>query len=229
MPLDVFVEPDKIKYVVLSHKNLESAWHCLKFSLGLGGVSCFLTGFSVFSSVETVLGHLIWKSIAWSVRISRGLLWLKGWKRNKLESLSYFAQVISLCLNIHWLAKYLFKCFISESESCSVMSDSLRPHGLHNPWNSPGQNIGVGCLSLLQGIFPTQGSNPGLLHCRQILYQLSHQGSPRILEWLAYPFSRGSWQSGNWTRVSCIAGGFFTSQATWEGLNLFKFSISNKM
>ena len=59
-------------------------------------------------------------------------------------------------------------------------------------WNSPGQNTGAVSLSLLQGIFPTQGLNPGLLHCRQILYQLSHQGSPRILEWGASPFSRGS-------------------------------------
>jgi len=50
----------------------------------------------------------------------------------------------------------------------------------------------VGSLSLLQGIFPKQGSNPGLLHYRQILYQLSHQGSPRILDWVAYPFSIGS-------------------------------------
>ena len=66
----------------------------------------------------------------------------------------------------------------SESESRSVMSDSLRPHGLHSPWNSPGQNTGVGSLSLLQGIFPTQGLNPGLLYCRQILYQLSHKESP---------------------------------------------------
>ena len=49
-----------------------------------------------------------------------------------------------------------------------VTSDSLRTHGLYSPWNSPGQNTGVGSLSLIQGIFPTQGSNPGLLHCRQI-------------------------------------------------------------
>ena len=53
--------------------------------------------------------------------------------------------------------------------------------------DSPGKNTGVGCHALLQGIFPTQGSNPGLLHCRQILYQLSHEGSPRVLEWVAYP------------------------------------------
>ena len=76
---------------------------------------------------------------------------------------------------------------VTESESCSVVSDSLRPHGLYSPWNSPGQNTGVG--SLLQGIFPTQGSNPGLSHCRWIFYQPSHQGSPRILEWVAYPVS----------------------------------------
>ena len=54
----------------------------------------------------------------------------------------------------------------SESESRSVVSDSLQPQGLHSPWNSPGQNPGAGSRSLLQGIFPTQGSNPGLPHCR---------------------------------------------------------------
>ena len=50
----------------------------------------------------------------------------------------------------------------------------MRPHGLYSPWNSPGQNTGVGSLSLFQRIFPTQKSNPGLPHCRQIPYQLSH-------------------------------------------------------
>ena len=68
-----------------------------------------------------------------------------------------------------------------------------------------------GSLSLLQGIFLTQGLNPGLPYCRQILYQLSHQGSPRILEWVAYPCSIGSSGPRNRTRVSYIAGGFFTS------------------
>ena len=65
-----------------------------------------------------------------------------------------------------------------ESESHSVVSDPLQLHGLHSPWNSPGQNTGVGSLSLLQGIFPPQGSNPGVLHCRWILYELSYQGRP---------------------------------------------------
>ena len=57
------------------------------------------------------------------------------------------------------------------------MSDSLRPHGLYSPWNPPGQNPAVGSLSLLQGIFQTQELNPGLLHCRWILYQLTYQFS----------------------------------------------------
>ena len=106
----------------------------------------------------------------------------------------------------------------SMSKSRSVVSDSLRPHGLYSPWNSPGQNTGVGSLSLLQGIFPTQGSNPGLPHCRQILYQLSHKGSPRILEWVAYPFSSDSSWFRNRIRVSCIASGFFTNWAMRESL-----------
>ena len=78
-----------------------------------------------------------------------------------------------------------------ETESHSVVSNSLWPHGLYSPWNSPGQNTGVGRLLLLQGIFPTQGLNPGLLHCRWILYQVRHKGSPWILEWVACPFCSG--------------------------------------
>ena len=89
-------------------------------------------------------------------------------------------------------------------------------YGLHNPWNSLGQNTAVGSLSLLQGIFPTQGLNPGFLHCRQILYQLNHKGNPTILEWVAYPFSSGSSLPRNWTGVSYIAGWFFTNWAVWE-------------
>ena len=61
-------------------------------------------------------------------------------------------------------------------------------------------------VAILQRIFQTQGLNPGLPHCRQILFCLSHQGSPRILEWVAYPFSRGSSQSRDQNGASCIAG-----------------------
>ena len=79
--------------------------------------------------------------------------------------------------------------------SLSVVSSSLPPHGLQParlfcPRDSPGKNTGVGCHALLQGIFPAQGSNSGSLHCRQIHYHLSHQGSPRIPERITYPFSR---------------------------------------
>ena len=83
--------------------------------------------------------------------------------------------------------------------SVSVVSHSLQPHGPHGlqstrllcPWDSAGKNTGVGCHALHQGIFPSQGSSPGLLHWRCILYGLSHQESPTILECVAYPFSRG--------------------------------------
>ena len=64
-----------------------------------------------------------------------------------------------------------------------------------SPWKYPGKNTGVSSLSLLQETFPSQGSNSGLSHCRWILYQLSHKGSPR-LEWVAYPFSSGSPDTG---------------------------------
>ena len=113
-----------------------------------------------------------------------------------------------------------YHCFKTrvKSESHSVMSNSLQPCRLHSPWNSPGQNTGVGSCSLLQGTCSTQGSNWGLPHCRWILYQLSHKESPRILEWVAYPFSSRSSRPRNWTRVSCISGEFFTNWPLKEAL-----------
>ena len=100
---------------------------------------------------------------------------------------------------------------VKVAQSCLTPCD---PTDCTSPWNSPGQNTGVGSCSLLQGIFPAQGSSPDLPHCTWILYQLSHKGNPRILEWVACPFSSGPSQLRNWTRVSCIAGKFFTSWAT---------------
>ena len=114
---------------------------------------------------------------------------------------------------------FFFCCSISSSECCSVVSDSLHPHGLYSPLNSPGKNTGVGCHALLHGIFPTQGLKPGHPQWQWILYCLNHQGNPRTLEWVAYPFSRGSSQPRNQTGVSCIAGGFFTSWATREAIS----------
>ena len=95
-----------------------------------------------------------------------------------------------LIINGGWAAFHMFTniCLSSSVKSLSrsfmyysQLSNSLWPHGLYNPWNSPGQNTGVGGLSLLQGIFPTQGSNPGVPHCRLILYHLSHKGSPTTI------------------------------------------------
>ena len=79
------------------------------------------------------------------------------------------------------MERVTWKLTLSISVSRSVVPDSLQPHGLqptrlHCPWDFPGKDTGVGCHFLLQGIFPTQGSNPGLLHCRQILYWLSYKG-----------------------------------------------------
>ena len=106
-----------------------------------------------------------------------------------------------------------YKWSVKVSQS---VSNSLWPHWLYSPWDSTGQNTGVGSLSLLQGIFPTQGSNTSLLHCRWILYQLSHKGNSRILKQVAFPFSSRSSQPRNQTQVSLTAGGFFTSWATRE-------------
>ena len=85
--------------------------------------------------------------------------------------------------------------------NCSPPGSSV--HG-----DSPGKNTGVGCHALHQGIFPIHGLKPGLPHYKQILYCLSHQGSPRILEWVAYPSSRGTSRPRNQTGVSCIAARF---------------------
>ena len=95
------------------------------------------------------------------------------------------------------------------SESHSVMSDSLRSHGLYSPWNSPGQNTGVDSLSFLQGIFPTQGLNPGLPHCRQILYQLSHKEN-----WTGsqFPPPGNLPDPGIKPASPVLAGGFFSAE-----------------
>ena len=99
------------------------------------------------------------------------------------------------------------KVKVNVSQLCPTLLDSID----YSPWNSLGQNTGVGSLSLLHRIFPTQGSNPGLPHRGQILYQLSYQGSLGTLAWVAYPFSNGSSRPKNQTGISCIAGRFFTN------------------
>ena len=89
---------------------------------------------------------------------------------------------------------------VKVAQSCPTLCDLM-----DCPWNSPGQNTGVGSLFLLQGIFPTQGLKPGLPHCRWTLYQLSNKGSPRTLEWVAYPFFMGIFptQESTWGLPHC--------------------------
>ena len=107
--------------------------------------------------------------------------WICCWQKNsdchrlREQQKSYQWRLMEtlLCSQSVWIRK------VRVAQSGLTLCD---PHGLYSPWNSPGQNTGVDSLSLLQGIFPTQGSNPGLLHCRQIFYQLSHKGSPCGLE-----------------------------------------------
>ena len=106
--------------------------------------------------------------------------------------------------------------------SHSVVSDSLQPHGLCSPGNFPGQNTGMGSLSLLQRIFPTQGSNPGLPALQADSLPAELQG---ILEWVAYPFPRGSSRARNLIGVSCIAGRFLINWAMimYNRNNMFAF------
>ena len=106
--------------------------------------------------------------------------------------------------NIHYSLLLIQYCHNS-ARSPALQADSLLSESTGEP-----KNTGVGSLSLPQQVFPTQDLNLGVLHCRPALYPLSHWGSPTILEWVAYPFSRESSQPRNQTGVSCTASGFFT-------------------
>ena len=120
-------------------------------------------------------------------------------------------QFSQRCLKITHAVYHIQLCF-KYIQLCNPTDYSLSGSTVHG--DSPGKNTKVGCHAHLQRICPTQGSNLGLPHCKWILYHLSHQESPRILECVAYPFFRGSSWPRNQTKVSCIAGGFFTSWAT---------------
>ena len=128
-----------------------------------------------------------------------------------VESLGIFCGSCGVEAAVRVLGSFWCATWVSANRDCCPQAGSAPGPGC--PW-----------------IVPTQGSNPGLRHCRWILYHLSHQGSPRILEWVAYLFSRGSSQPRNQTGVSCIAGGFFTNWAIREAqiqhqiLFLFRFT-----
>ena len=107
-------------------------------------------------------------------------------------------------------------CLVAQSCLTPCHPMDCLPPGSSVHGNSPGKNVKSGLPCPPPGNLPNPGSNPGLLHFRWILCHLSHQGSPRILEWVAYHISRGTSQPRNRTRVPCIAGRFFTSLATRE-------------
>ena len=153
---------------------------------------------------------------------------LYDWRTNDLNFYSYFLVLwrkdvqkgVSENLILNNSQRLLKWCMNMKWKSLSHVWLFATPWIVHE--NSPGQNTGVGSLSLLQGFFPTQGLQPGLPYCWRILYQLSHQESPRILQWVDYHFSRGSSRPRNPTGVSCIAGGFFTSWAIREAHSQLK-------
>ena len=118
---------------------------------------------------------------------------LAVWMLDDLSCIAVWCNFIKLSC-VYILSPTQIRSLWTEwSESRPVVSDCLWPHGLYSQWNSLGLNTGVGSLSLHQDIFPTQESNPGLPHCRQILYQMSHGGSPREHEKYWFNIVFASW------------------------------------
>ena len=125
--------------------------------------------------------------------------------------LSFFISILSLGNHSSFTGRTTYwtvccpLCCVTQSSLtlCDPVDGSPPDFSVHG--DSPGRNTGVGCHGLLQEISPIQGSNPGLLHFKRILYYLSHQRSPRILQWVAYPFSRGSSGPCNQNGVYCFA------------------------
>ena len=134
-------------------------------------------------------------------------------RSNIVTNYKDFKNDLSISKSLLKKSDFIWYSALKWSESWSVVSNSAT-HSTSMGFSRPEYWCGWP--------FPSPGDlpNPGLPHCRRILYQLSHQGSPRILEWVAYPFSRGSSWPRNQTRVSCIEDRFLTSWTTREALSL---------
>ena len=144
----------------LKNKKCISDWELASCSLVHAGhhIWLFVTPWAVTgSSLHGVFQAQILEHCHFSRESSQP----RGW--NCISCISCIGRWI---LYYQHHLRSLLNSYSSESESHSVLSNSLWPHGLYSPWSSPGQNTGVDSLSLLQGIFPTQGLNPGILHCR---------------------------------------------------------------
>ena len=154
------------------------------------GKSIALTTWTFVAKVMSLISNALFRFVIAFLPRNKCLLisWLQSlsaviWEPKKIKSVTVSTFPPSICHEVMgpdpWYHIFLN---ILACEICSVVSDSLWPYGLYSPWNSLGQNTGVGGLSLLQWIFLTQELNRGLPHCRRILYQLSHQRSPRTTE-----------------------------------------------
>ena len=133
---------------------------------------------------------------------SSTLAWKIPWieEPGRLQSMGSWRVRHDWATSLHLRQFYLQ--FFKESPHMDYCWPGTSVHG-----DYPGKNTGVSCHGLLHRIFPIQGLHPALLHCGRILYCLNHQGSLRILEWVAYPFFRVTSWPRNWTGVSCIVGG----------------------
>ena len=163
-------------------------------------MDCSLPGCSIHGSFQARV--LEWGAIAFSDSISS----------SHYIIFIHLSSVTELALpqNNHVLCLVAQLCWtLCDPVDCS-------PPGCPVHGDFSGKNTGMGCHALLQRTLPIQGSNPGLPRCRQILYQQSHQGSPRTQEWVDFSFSRGSSLPKNWARVSCFAGGLSTSCAGYS-------------
>ena len=129
-----------------------------------------------------------------------------------LKHFSFPHKKSNTCYQSFPVIPSVFTVLCLVAQSCLTLCDP-RDHSLSGSahGDSPGKNTGVGCHALPQGIFPTQGSNPGLPHCRWILYHLP--GKPKNIGVGTNPFARGTSPLRNPTGIFCIAGGFFTSSS----------------
>ena len=190
------------------------------------GLSCSLWDLVPWPGVEpgpSALGE--WSLSHWTTRevlrfqfadiLGKIQLWRECWPHRGST-----ADLFRVMERYYSFAVVVITCLCLVAQSCLTLCNPLdcSPPGSSVHGDSPGKNIGVDCHALLQGILPSQGSNPGIPHCRCILYHLSHQGSPWILQWVAYPFSRETSWPRHRSGVPCIAGRFFTSWATREVL-----------
>ena len=169
----------------------------------------------MFSPFHTVCGVLKTRILKWfAIPFSSG----PHFVRTLFHDPSILGGPTQHGSQVHWVRQGCdptdkFGLFVLSHSACLTLCDHVdySPPGSSVHENSPDKNTRMGCQALLQGIFPTQGLNPGLLHCRQFLYYLSYEESPTILEWVAFFFSRGSSYLKNQTEISFIASEFLTS------------------